>query len=607
MLVGVVGLNLAMSGPLPTSPDAGDAGPPVGVEPLGMAASHIRSDEPSAGQPDRSDVRHHISTREVGGTATGDGSPAGDDAESTGPLGAASDCCRASTDETERSAGSAQASTGGPPSAGDRDAGVAESTNGSSTPAGAETGRSTDTALINVREHGAAGDGITDDTQAIQTVLDNADPGAVVYFPPAPGGRYLLSETLRIDKPLTLAGDGRTTASEIHQSSIGSALTVSSSDVTVKNLRLVGRGYGPYTNASAIYIDGQDEARIANISALDNHIEGWGGSAIRWGHVSDFVIRGNHITGATYAGVLIISGFRGLIAENTVEDAGQPLTGSPLETAYLIVVTSIPGSPYSREVIIRNNHARTSPIWTGIHNHGGDRILIDSNQVDQTMVAYANTRVAGTGRPSNEVLFINNVGRQATSNSMWLTGEDSAPSEHGHAIGNRFEQSGPIKVYSQAGGTVTWNSVTSSPGGQGAIVLQRKNLNMKVLNNQATTVDESTRTSHATPDEPPPTPSDFVARELGADVHLTWTFDRVHPHDSFYIERQQADGAWAPVAYRPPNDGRWDFSSRNPNWETLDPLAYTVQRAHLGESFRIRAQHGGAASEWAYTTDQADG
>ena len=58
---------------------------------------------------------------------------------------------------------------------------------------------------------GAVGDGVADDTVAIQKVLDDVQNGSTVYLPP---GMYRVTETLRISGPLvgiTVIGHGRET------------------------------------------------------------------------------------------------------------------------------------------------------------------------------------------------------------------------------------------------------------------------------------------------------------------------------------------------------------------------------------------------------------
>ena len=62
--------------------------------------------------------------------------------------------------------------------------------------------------VFTVRDYGAVGDGLTDDTAAIKGAIAAAQQagGGVVYFP---RGRYLLSETLQIPRLVTLRGQAR--------------------------------------------------------------------------------------------------------------------------------------------------------------------------------------------------------------------------------------------------------------------------------------------------------------------------------------------------------------------------------------------------------------
>ena len=50
--------------------------------------------------------------------------------------------------------------------------------------------------VLNVRELGAKGDGVTDDTKALQEVFKKVDNGQVIFFP---AGKYLIRDTLRLD------------------------------------------------------------------------------------------------------------------------------------------------------------------------------------------------------------------------------------------------------------------------------------------------------------------------------------------------------------------------------------------------------------------------
>lgn len=58
--------------------------------------------------------------------------------------------------------------------------------------------------FISVKARGAEGDGVTDDTAAIQAIFDAARPGEVVYFD---HGAYIISETVRVPKNIRITGE----------------------------------------------------------------------------------------------------------------------------------------------------------------------------------------------------------------------------------------------------------------------------------------------------------------------------------------------------------------------------------------------------------------
>ncbi|ACL16171.1 glycosyl hydrolase family 28-related protein [Methanosphaerula palustris] len=59
----------------------------------------------------------------------------------------------------------------------------------------------------NVRSSGLKGDGVTDDTAALQSLLTNLPSGSTIYFPP---GHYRIDGPISINKPFTLFGESGT-------------------------------------------------------------------------------------------------------------------------------------------------------------------------------------------------------------------------------------------------------------------------------------------------------------------------------------------------------------------------------------------------------------
>ena len=98
--------------------------------------------------------------------------------------------------------------------------------------------------VISVRAKGAKGDGITDDTAALQGILDAATPDQVIFFD---HGQYLLKNTLKINKAVNIVGevwpvllaDGASFNDEANPKAViqvgatGSAIDVQMSDLVI--------------------------------------------------------------------------------------------------------------------------------------------------------------------------------------------------------------------------------------------------------------------------------------------------------------------------------------------------------------------------------------
>ena len=56
---------------------------------------------------------------------------------------------------------------------------------------------------VSVKDFGAEGDGVTDDTASIQAAIDAAPFGGSVYFP---SGKYIISAAITVNKPMTIFG-----------------------------------------------------------------------------------------------------------------------------------------------------------------------------------------------------------------------------------------------------------------------------------------------------------------------------------------------------------------------------------------------------------------
>lgn len=97
-------------------------------------------------------------------------------------------------------------------------------------------------APINVMDYGAVGDGLTDDTAAINAAIAAAPAGGwVIQLGPA----HLISSTIEVNKPVRITGLSRenTTASRIFKKSTmtTAAIKITCSNVTLENFALTGQ------------------------------------------------------------------------------------------------------------------------------------------------------------------------------------------------------------------------------------------------------------------------------------------------------------------------------------------------------------------------------
>lgn len=104
----------------------------------------------------------------------------------------------------------------------------------------------------NVKDFGAVGDGIVDDTQSFESAINAAAAGSAVYIP---AGTYLISSTLEIGKGIVLKGEG-------HQNS-KLKFSMSSGGACIKIVKWGGSDWADITSG---FSKGSNSITVSNVS-----------------------------------------------------------------------------------------------------------------------------------------------------------------------------------------------------------------------------------------------------------------------------------------------------------------------------------------------------
>ena len=272
---------------------------------------------------------------------------------------------------------------------------------------------------VSVKDFGAVGDGVANDTVAIQAAI-TASANKSVYFP---SGTYVAT-TLTVSSPCRLFGEGiikKTTAAS------SALLTLNTNDVEIEGLEFRGASFDAMP-ASVVFLD--TAIKVYGASSVSPYrrfnitnvkVNGFAGFAmdIRWSE--DVTITGCQIRYCGYAGILFESIVRGVIANNRISfiDAGTgtnaygiSLSRDPTRT----LVNSVP----TEHVTVTGNVVTDVAKWTGIDGHAPHNCNIVGNVVARCkngIYAQYDSAVNPYPSPARYVRIADNVviGRSTTS------------------------------------------------------------------------------------------------------------------------------------------------------------------------------------------------
>lgn len=120
---------------------------------------------------------------------------------------------------------------------------------------------------INVKDspYSASGDGVSDDTAELQSALNAASDGDLVYFPP---GRYLITAPLKVKSAVTLLGDGFSVSELVAGANLDSIVCGDTSSGTHTNVVISKLAFSAdgYSVTQAIKMNKMTDSVIDRIS-----------------------------------------------------------------------------------------------------------------------------------------------------------------------------------------------------------------------------------------------------------------------------------------------------------------------------------------------------
>lgn len=215
------------------------------------------------------------------------------------------------------------------------------------------------TLIRNVRDYGARGDGVSDDTAAIQAALAAASAGECVYLP---NGTYVVSGINLPASSITIAGAGAGSVLKLKNAANASLLTNTAgiTDITIRDLQIDGNnanqtsGLGRGTNGILIF--NAQRVSIVGVSIHDTYT-----NAIRLQKVTVGMVRGCILRNIGKAGVSAsgIDATPSNVGEgNTDITIADNIVDTITGTGNGIFVASEAGTSESRRIVIADNHVK---------------------------------------------------------------------------------------------------------------------------------------------------------------------------------------------------------------------------------------------------------